>query len=362
MAKSSISPTEVRELSRTNNRLLTVGSVLGSLCVIATLAGLLVGAKPLIFRSGSMSPAITTGALGVSVPVQASEIRVGDVLSVENASGIRVTHRVVRVDTNNGIASVTLKGDANGVPDAAPYRLREADRVIFSAPLLGYVVAWLNSSAAVFAGGLFTAYLLYLAFGHRGSSRPPRDEDKDAKPGSASDGRKILRRHHPARHSGRDTRGIRLQAGTTAVSVLVLTCSALFTAAPSQAAFSDYSTASGSFTSASLIRPGLRCDNSGSYNVKLTLTHPGDFAEQYELRSLLPAKLWSSASWQAGSTVSVTIDADDAALNFSRETTVTFRASSKFGPWTSIPELGDVTFTPETSILFLGLVPPSLRC
>ena len=239
MAKSSISPTEVRELSRTHNRLLTVGAVLGSLCVIATLAGLLVGAKPLIFRSGSMSPAITTGALGVSVPVQASEIRVGDVLSVENTSGIRITHRVVRVVTNNGIASVTLKGDANGVPDAAPYTLREADRVIFSAPLLGYVVAWLNSSAAVFAGGLFTAYLLYLAFGRRGSSRPPRDEDDDATPGSASGGRKILRRHHPARHSGRDTRGIRLQAGTTAVSVLVLTCSAFFTAAPSQAAAQD---------------------------------------------------------------------------------------------------------------------------
>jgi hypothetical protein len=291
--------------------------------------------------------------------VQASEIRVGDVLSVENASGIRVTHRVVRVNTTNGIASVSLKGDANGVPDAAPYTVREADRVIFSAPLLGYVVAWLNSSAAVFAGGLFTAYLLYLAFGHRGNSRPPRDEDNDGKPGSSPDSRRILRRHRPARHTERDTRGIRLQAGTTVVSVLVLTCSALFTAAPSQAAFTDSSAAAGSYKAASLGSPTLGCTNSGNYDVTLTLTHPGDFATQYELRSLLPAKQWAAASWQAGSPVSVTIYADDDAFTYSQQTTVTFQASSKFKSWTSSPASETVDFRPAT---LLSIIRARLRC
>lgn len=362
MAKSSESLTQVRELSRTHDTLLTVGALLGSLCVIATLVGLLVGAKPLVFRSGSMSPAITTGALAVSLPVEASDIHVGDVLSVENTTGVRVTHRVVSVDIDRGVAAVRLKGDANDVPDAVPYTLRQADRVIFSAPLLGYFVAWLSSSAAVFAGGFFTAYLLYLAFGQSVARKSSTSGDDNSKPGSGWAGRKIVRRNRPARHPGNKTRDIRLQAGTTAFSIVVLTASALHTAAPSHAAFLDYSTASGSFTSASLIKPGLSCDNSGSYDVKLTLTHPGDFAEQYELHSLLPAKLWAAASWKAGNTVSVILDADDAAFNFNRETTVNFRASSKFGSWTSVPELRDVKYSPEANILFLGFVPASLRC
>ncbi|MFJ5693583.1 signal peptidase I [Arthrobacter sp. NPDC093125] len=368
MAKSSISPTEVRELSRTHNRLLTVGSVLGSLCVIATLAGLLVGAKPLIFRSGSMSPAITTGALGVSVPVQASEIRVGDVLSVENTSGIRVTHRVVRVDINNGIASVTLKGDANGVPDAAPYTLREADRVIFSAPLLGYVVAWLNSSAAVFAGGLFTAYLLYLAFGQRVASRPPTSGDGGTKLGRASAGRKIHRRSRTGRHSGQDKRRIRLLAGTTVASVLALTGSALHTATPSHAAFTDSANAAATLSAVQPEAPDVTC------------------VQHYTNEGLAGSTpTWVEVKWQPSSGVGISPTAyrlttqkagsNESAgellqpvvtvRNYSTGTltaNTVVRIYSRYGTWESIPDAVNLNYTAGLLGGILGAVPAKLQC
>lgn len=339
----------MRNLSRLQNNLLTLGAILGTLCLVAALTGILLGAKPLVFRSGSMSPTIATGALGVSLPVEAQEIRTGDIISVENAAGVRITHRVVTSEVANGTAILTLKGDANAVADPEPYVLRTADRVVFSIPLLGYAVAWLSSSAAVFAGGLFTAYLLYLAFGapaRRGSQpEPPQPETRP-------------RAGH--RSSRRGRRATRLTAMSLA-SLSVLTGGALRTAAPSQAAFTDGALATGQFTATTLAAPTLACQNSGSYNVTFTLTHAGDFGTLYELSTLVPARLWASGSWP-GSPVSVTIDADHSAFNnFNQETDVEFRAWSKFGSWASVPALRTVRYTPESGILFLT-TPAKLRC
>ncbi|WP_415915948.1 signal peptidase I [Speluncibacter jeojiensis] len=113
-----------------------------------------------------MAPAIGTGALAIAKTVPASEIRVGDIISVENDRGTSITHRVVAIEpTTGGGAQVTLKGDANRVPDPLPYSITEAKRVLFHLPGLGYAVAWLSSGTAVFLGGALTGALLMLAFG-----------------------------------------------------------------------------------------------------------------------------------------------------------------------------------------------------
>jgi signal peptidase len=368
MATNSISLIQVRELSRAHNMLLTVGAVLGAFCVLATLVGVLAGAKPLIFRSGSMSPAITTGALGVSVPVQAPDIHIGDILSVENAAGIRVTHRVVSTQINDGIAAVTLKGDANSVPDAAPYNLHQADRVIFSAPLLGYVVAWLNSSAAVFAGGLFTAYLLYLAFGQRVAPRPPTSGDGGTKPGRASAGRKIHRRNGTGRHSGHDKRRIRLLAGTTVASVLALTGTALHTATPSHAAFIDSANAAAMLSAVQPQAPDVNC-------------------VQHETNEGLsgPTPTWVEVTWQPHSGVGISPTAyrlttqkagsNESAgeilqpvvtvRNYSTDTLTAdtvVRIYSRYGTWESIPDAVNLNYTAGLLGGLLGAAPAKLQC
>ena len=145
---------------------LNVGAAAGVVCILAAAAAFLFGITPLVFRSGSMSPAIGTGALAIAKTVPASAIHVGDIVSVENERGTSITHRVVAIEpTAASGAQVTLKGDANRVPDPLPYSITEAKRVLFHVPGLGYAVAWLSSGTAIFLGGALTGALLMLAFG-----------------------------------------------------------------------------------------------------------------------------------------------------------------------------------------------------
>ena len=145
---------------------LNVAAVAGLICIIATLASLIFGIKPLVFRSGSMEPAISTGALALAKTVPATELAVGDVISVDNDQGVRITHRVVELESAGAdTVLATLKGDANNVADRLPYTITEADRVFISVGGLGYVVAWLSSPLATFLGGGLVGAVLVIAFG-----------------------------------------------------------------------------------------------------------------------------------------------------------------------------------------------------
>lgn len=157
---------ETAGLSRGKEIALNVAAVAGLICIIATLASLLFGIKPLVFRSGSMEPQISTGALALAKTVPAGKLAVGDVISVDNDQGVRITHRVIGIESaGSDTAVVTLKGDANNVTDRLPYTITEADRVFFSVGGLGYVVAWLSSPLAIFLGGGLVGAVLVIAFG-----------------------------------------------------------------------------------------------------------------------------------------------------------------------------------------------------
>nr|WP_305095131.1 signal peptidase I [Prescottella sp. R16] len=168
---------------RVRETALTVGAIAGLICIVATVAGLLFHVEPLIFRSGSMAPEITTGSLALARTVPADDLSVGDVISVENAYGTRITHRVYDIQPAGGDAvTVVLKGDANNAPDVEPYAITEADRVFWSVPRLGYVAAWLSSSTAVFLGGVFVGVLLMLVAkpsGRRDDDPPNTAPDND---------------------------------------------------------------------------------------------------------------------------------------------------------------------------------------
>lgn len=157
--------------------LLTTGAILGAICIILTIASLIWDVKPLVFRSGSMSPTIETGALAFSKPVAASELGVGDVVSVETTNDGRVTHRITQIDEAGDKSALTLRGDANNVEDVESYVLDSADRVFFSIPKAGYVVAWLSGPAGTFAAGLVVALVLILVLRKPDRRRPAADKD-----------------------------------------------------------------------------------------------------------------------------------------------------------------------------------------
>ena len=136
---------------------LTVGAVVGTLCLVFALLGATAGVRTLVFTSGSMSPALDTGDLAVTRPVALAHLSPGDVVSVFDARGARVTHRVVEVDTARHL--LRLKGDANEVADPAPYPADRVDRVLFAVPAGGYVLTWLGGPPATL---LLGAYLMFL--------------------------------------------------------------------------------------------------------------------------------------------------------------------------------------------------------
>ena len=153
-------PHVVIDLHRIGNAILTLTAILGTLCIVATLAAVVLDVRPLVFRSGSMSPAIDTGALALSRTVDVDDLAVGDVVSVMDSGGMRITHRLESMTLRGDMATLVLKGDANRQPDADPYVVSSADRVFLEIPHAGYVVAWMAGPVGVFLGGLLVGGVL----------------------------------------------------------------------------------------------------------------------------------------------------------------------------------------------------------
>lgn len=147
-------------MTRLRQALLTGGAILGAVCLLAALGAVVLDVRPMVFRSGSMSPAIPTGALALVHRVDADDISRGDVVGVTAASGSRVTHRVVAVTVAQDVASLRMQGDANEAADPETYRVTHADRVLGAVPRLGYAVSWLTTDAGRFALGAYGAFLL----------------------------------------------------------------------------------------------------------------------------------------------------------------------------------------------------------
>jgi signal peptidase len=129
------------------DRIATAVLLLAAMALIALAAGRVVGFRPLVERSGSMSPGIGTGDLVVSHAVAAADVRVGDVVSFPDAlhPGIPTTHRVVLLRRVGRRLDVTTRGDANRVAEqwSAPAS-GQIPRVALSVPAAGRAVAALG--------------------------------------------------------------------------------------------------------------------------------------------------------------------------------------------------------------------------
>jgi signal peptidase I len=243
-----------RALAWGRQTVLTVGAVLGVVCLLLAAGSALFGLRPLVFRSGSMSPTIDTGALGLARQVDAARLEVGDVVSVPTGDGERVTHRIVRVTHRDETATLALRGDANEVPDARTYVVGSADRVLLDVPLLGYAVSWVVGPAGLFLLGLYAAFLLSVLLRPE-TPAPPRggpgnDAGGDPGPGGEAEAatdpgpEATLDRATPGRGAvGRGAVG----RGTAVVTLGVLVAGlAPMPITPTLAAWSDTATVGGS--------------------------------------------------------------------------------------------------------------------
>lgn len=142
---------------------LTVAAVIGVLCVLFALAGVLMGYGVVMFRTGSMAPGIPAGSAALVQRVPAEDLRIGDVVTVDRPGQLPITHRVVSVGPVSGddrARELVLRGDANTADDPVPYRVESARRVIASMPGAAAVISWWQQPVvfgpltAVLAGGV----------------------------------------------------------------------------------------------------------------------------------------------------------------------------------------------------------------
>jgi signal peptidase len=151
--------------SMVGGTLLNLAAVGGVVCIIAVIAAFAFNISLIMFKTGSMSPTIPTGSLAVVRQIPASEIRVGDVVTVERAGKLPISHRVRTVASAGGeVRVVTLRGDANPSDDPQPYTVSHVRRVLWSVPGLAYAVAAVSRPSVLGGVTLAAAALVTWAF------------------------------------------------------------------------------------------------------------------------------------------------------------------------------------------------------
>lgn len=114
------------------------------LIVLLAVAGLitvpmLMGYQEMAVLTGSMEPEMPVGSLVYVKPVDATELKPGEVCTYTLEDGeTHVTHRVESIDTET--KTLITKGDANEEVDASPVAFDQVvGRAEFHVPMLGYI-------------------------------------------------------------------------------------------------------------------------------------------------------------------------------------------------------------------------------
>lgn len=154
--------------------LLSVGAALGVACLLAAAACVVVGVRPMVVTSGSMSPAIPTGSLAFGQDAAARDAEVGDVVAVSRADGTRVMHRVVGAERTGERVELTLQGDANPAPDDETYLVDRVLLVRLDLPWLGYAIALLATPWGLLGLGALSCGLLLFALRRTEEPAPGR--------------------------------------------------------------------------------------------------------------------------------------------------------------------------------------------
>jgi hypothetical protein len=149
-----------RTFSRSESVLAWSVAVIAALLLTAAVLFLTNGGRWFVVETPSMGEAAPVGTLVLDMPVQASSLRVGDIVSYSVTANPDVvyTHRIVEIDPDGGIRA---RGDVNGAVD--PWTLTQDDLVgapVLLVPHLG----WLFRAAPVLLVGTLLIWGLTSAF------------------------------------------------------------------------------------------------------------------------------------------------------------------------------------------------------
>ena len=155
--------------------LLTVAALLGTVCIVLVPLAFVFHISLIMFKTNSMSPTMPAGSLALVRDIPASDVHVGDVVTVDRSPAPPITHRVTSVDPGPGSArTITLRGDANPADDPAPYVVTRVRRVMIAVPRLAYAVRAVSDPVVMAGITLAAAALVTWAFWPRDRARRGR--------------------------------------------------------------------------------------------------------------------------------------------------------------------------------------------
>lgn len=164
-----------------SNAFLNVAAVGGAVCIVLVILAVFFHITLIMFKTGSMGPTIPAGSLAVVKKIPASEVRVGDVVTIDRGAALPVTHRVTSVSPAGGDAvKITMRGDANQADDPAPYVVTSVRIVLGSVPKLAYAVSAASNPVVLGGVTLVMAGVVTWAFWPR-EEREPRGRRRAAK-------------------------------------------------------------------------------------------------------------------------------------------------------------------------------------
>jgi signal peptidase len=162
-----------------------LGALLVALAFLLTPLPELFGWQIYAVQTGSMEPSIPVGSLIAVQPVPAANLKVGDVITFSDRSrpDVRVTHRIVSLETKDGQRLAVTKGDANNTTDSWNVPISEAiGRVAFHVPGMGYVLAWLGSTTVKLVALALAGLMLVLPSLRRGLRRQGAERMQETSP------------------------------------------------------------------------------------------------------------------------------------------------------------------------------------
>lgn len=176
--------------------LLTLAALGGVVCIVLVIMAFAGGYTLIMFKTGSMSPTIPAGSVALVQKISASDVVVGDVVTVDRKDALPITHRVTSVKPGP-VASqrvITMKGDANPTEDPAPYTVADVRIVRGSLPNLAFVIVWFGSPWVLGGITIGASLLVVWAFWPRRERGVPGEDSPPAVAPPAVVGAGMLRR------------------------------------------------------------------------------------------------------------------------------------------------------------------------
>jgi signal peptidase len=181
-------------IRKTRDRLLDVLTWILAALGLASIASIglsmFFGISIVLFATDSMSPTIPQNSAALAIKVPASDIKVGDVVTIDRAGQLPITHRVVEVapsEPDEQARILTTKGDANKSVDPQTYEVDGVRRVFFSVPGVAPVFALLSDPRMLIAMGVTVLGLVVRAF-----VRPRHQRDEAAESPALAGGRRVM--------------------------------------------------------------------------------------------------------------------------------------------------------------------------